>query len=179
MARVVGQKEVVQSWLYDSFLLEAGTTYTSISLFQVPLGQAGKTYYDTNMVTAGMLAGVNALTVKSVVFKVQDGIRFANMQGVLTSFGGLIINEKVYPDYLPMWALQGGASYRCYAPPADNCFGGDASINNVMSFTRPFLFRIAPHEPFRWEIEFPGGFEPTESFRVWIFMFGRRERAVA
>lgn len=181
MARVVGQKEVVQGWLYDSFVFTAGTTYTSAAFFQIPLGQQGKTYYDTNMKTAGMLAGVNALTVKSLVFKVQDGIPQEDMAGVLASYGGLLINEKVYPDFMPMWAIQGGASYRIEGQTAGVpiALGGDASISNVLSFTRPFLFRIAPNEPFRWEINFPVGFTPASTFRAWIFMFGRMERAVA
>lgn len=181
MARLVGQKEVVQGWLYDSIHFEAGTTYTSVTLFQQPMGQAGKTLLDTNVETAGQLAGINALTITSMMVKVEDLVKPANFNNALMGVMALVIGQKPYPDWAPIWLYQGGPSFRVavYGANVEYALGGDASIRNTLKFSRAFYVTIRPGETFRVELRWPDGFTPDgESFRLWVFLFGLRERAV-
>jgi len=183
MARLVGQKEVVQAWLYDSFTLEEGVAYTNATFFQVPLGQAGKTQYDTNLETSAQLPGVNALTVTAMLVKIEDKHKAVNFQKILSGYMGLMIGQKVYPDWAPIWLYQGGPSYRIAVAASSGAdyeyaLGGDASIRNVLKFSRAFYISIRPGETFRVEMHWPDAITLDETVKVWVMMFGLRERAV-
>lgn len=59
-----GQLEVIRQTLYD-FQVYAQAGQTSLSFFQVPVGQAGKTKADTNMQLAGQLPAGQQFVVQS------------------------------------------------------------------------------------------------------------------
>ena len=183
MARLVGQKEVVQAWLYDAVTLEPDPAeHSSATFFQVPLGQAGKTQYDTNLETSAQLPGVNALTITAMLVKIEDLHHPEDFQKILSGYMGLVIGQKVYPDWAPIWLYQGGPSYRVAAAGSSDvgpwALGGDASIRNVLKFSRAFYISIRPGETFRVEMHWPSPIKLTQKVKVWVMLFGLRERAV-
>ncbi|MDH5654202.1 MAG: hypothetical protein OEZ39_20285 [Gammaproteobacteria bacterium] len=80
-----GQFETVYQPLYD-FTTYAAAGQTSLTFFQTPIGQSGKTYADTNMESAGQLPSPKSMMVTaiSVVFFPGSAV---NATGALTTTG--------------------------------------------------------------------------------------------
>lgn len=60
-----GEAEGVRQTLYD-FQTYAAAGQTSLSFFQTPVGQSGKTYADTNMTSAGLLPNPQKFLIQSI-----------------------------------------------------------------------------------------------------------------
>lgn len=58
--------EGIRQTLYDFQTYVATTGHTSLSFFQTPVGQSGKTFEDTNMVQGGSLPTPQAFLVESI-----------------------------------------------------------------------------------------------------------------
>jgi hypothetical protein len=68
-----GQYEGIRQTLYD-FQTYAAAGQTSLSFFQVPLGQAGKTVADTNIEVAGSLPQPKHFLVESIEVRFWPGV---------------------------------------------------------------------------------------------------------
>lgn len=68
-----GQYEGIRQTLYD-YQTYAGAGQTSLSFFQVPLGQAGKTVADTNIEVAGSLPQPKHFLVESIEIRFWPGV---------------------------------------------------------------------------------------------------------
>lgn len=80
-----GQYEGIRQTLYDYQVYAAGGQ-TSLSFFQVPVGQGGKTAADTNIEVAGSLPQPKHFLVESIEIRFWPGILPVNSQtGVLAT----------------------------------------------------------------------------------------------
>jgi hypothetical protein len=61
-----GAQEVITQPVYDSVSFAAAAAMAKTTLFQTPIGQAGKTLAQTNMTQAGTLPAPQRLTVRSI-----------------------------------------------------------------------------------------------------------------
>jgi len=191
MARVEGQKELIETALYDEFTFVVATTYTQISLFTIPRGAAGKTYANTNLTgPGGFLTGIKSMTIRSLALIPESPMTTANLRGMLNGWGALMIEDKPYPQPFNLKLLAGGPQMIQHmadlnagaAATVLNAHVGDGRINNVLSFTRPYLITIAPNENFyvtlNWDV--PGApFIPAGvNERMLFVLYGRYARSV-
>lgn len=77
-----GQYEGIRQTLYDYQVYAAGGQ-TSLSFFQVPLGQAGKTVADTNIEVAGSLPQPKHFLVESIEIRFWPGVLPVQQAAVL------------------------------------------------------------------------------------------------
>lgn len=186
MAREEGRKELIQAWFYDQVTLPAAVAATTTSLFTIPRGQAGKTNTQTNLTgPGGYFTGVKSLTIKSMVLIPQSLIPSVDMDGVLNGWGELRIEDKSYPQPFNLKMVAGGAQLfesvlsAAVAPAQFVASVGDGRIDNVLSFTRPYLITIAADEVFQLTLNWDApGFTPTVPVRLLFIMWGRYTRSV-
>lgn len=72
---VEGQPEVIYQPIYDFQVYPGATGFTELAFFQVPEGQAGKTFDDTNMsITAALPVPINMAVTDVQVWFFPDGV---------------------------------------------------------------------------------------------------------
>lgn len=186
MAREKGKKELLQAWFYDEVTLVAGTAYTTQALFAVSRG-AGvppKTNTQTNLTgPGGYFTGIKSLTIKSMVLIPESLIPVIDMNGVLNGNGILTIEDKPYPQPFNLKLVAGGTQLREFSRatplPVPVASVGDGRIDNVLSFTRPYLITISSDEVFSLTLNWDApGFIPTVNIRLLFVFFGRYTRSV-
>lgn len=191
MARVIGQKEVVLSWIFDTVVLEHGVVQVDASLFTVPIGQTipgtaiRKTYAHTNRKTGGFLPSIQAFTISSWFLQAPAFFLSDDVPGLLDGHGVLMINDKPYPDHFTLSMFFGGAGWResvrgPAAGPDFRAFAGDTRLDNAVQFKRPFLVTIDTLEPFSMNLAWTApGFTPIEDVNLKAIMYGRLQRPVS
>lgn len=152
----------VLDWTYYDRLLIDGTTPTLVHrLFVTPLGQAGKTLADTNMVLAGLLPQGQNMKVKAIKFLYVTAA--AKATAVVTAFYTMLTRttlEVIIPgkDSMGTWLLSevlGVSSLFALTPTAagDNIpliqprFHGIFPLNKAIKIgaTQSFEIRITHH----------------------------------
>lgn len=126
--------EGVRQTLYDFQTYTASSGHTLLQFFQVPMGQGGKTYADTNMTQAGTLPTPQAFLVESIEIYFFPGVlnsaaedtaaplaepQFINDVAALNKTGFLEFNvssknylrEAPLGVFPPKTRLTGGAAY--------------------------------------------------------------------
>lgn len=168
------QYEGIRQCLYDyQAYASAGTT--QLSFFQVPVGQGGKTYEDTNMVSAGTLPSPIKFLIQSIEVFFFPGVlnvpaedtaapfvapQFINDVAALNKTGWLELNvgSKNYLREAPIGVFPPKTGLRGNAAMADSIAGATASSFNMASFAqfggRPYF--IQPEVLL----------EPTQNFTV-------------
>lgn len=90
--------EVITWPLYDRQTYTSGTT-TSLTFFQTPNGQGGKTYGDTNMDTAGIIASPNFFFMTGLEVKVIPNLTSVKPSTFGAEVAGLYVNDKWLMTY--------------------------------------------------------------------------------
>jgi hypothetical protein len=202
MPRLAGKREIVTGWLYDAATLgvtdvagrglQIANPVSEWDAFQVPKGQSGKTFVDTNFESgSGFLSGVKSFVIKSEVFKVEDCRKSDDVCQIINGgHGTLKISDKAYPSPMPIWLFAGGTgvfdNVRSAAAQAGDIRGvvGPGNIANVLKFHRALPIPINTLEPFsfefRWQPAITISAQPNEDgVRVWVVLYGFLKRQVA
>lgn len=191
MPRLSGKREVVTGWIYDAAVLSG--TVTETTYFQVSKGNNGggitqKSFVDTNLEgSAGILTGVKAFVIKSMLYKIGDGSLSDDVILITNNgFGVLRISDKAYPSPWPVWLITGGPGV------FDNVRGplgtpdirgtvGPGNIANVLKLHSMLPVPINTLEPFQGEFQWPGGITLSSGaeIKTWFVLFGFLKRQVA
>lgn len=101
-----GQYEGIRQSLYD-FQTYAAAGQTSLSFFQVPVGQGGKTIADTNIEVSGTLPQPKHFLVESIEVYLYPGVDIANLQ----SGGAGTVTETEFSNDIYAVAQSGSLNY--------------------------------------------------------------------
>ena len=169
-----GQAEGIRQCIYD-FQAYAAVGQTSLTFFQVPVGQSGKTYADTNMSTPGVLPSPQKFLIQSIELHFFPGVlnspvedtatpfpssQFVNDVAAISNNGFLELNigSKNYLREAPLGVFPPKAHLVGNAAMATSIAGSTAASFNMTSFAtlggRPYFT-----EP-------PLLLEPTQNFNV-------------
>lgn len=154
--RVKGVANLKHGFLYDR--IQITTSTTEAKFFQVPNGQSGKTYLDTNMKIAGQLESTTKFwawflrIIPALSCTLDDAILLLN-----TSYIDFQIGEA-HPLYCPAFLMPGGAGIIGISQSGDTgtgAYGYNASTNKegLLKFARPFI--IIPNQSFSVTLNFP------------------------
>lgn len=98
-----GQYEGIRQTLYDYQTYDAAG-HTSLSFFQVPLGQGGKTVADTNVEVAGTLPQPKHFLVESIEIKFYPGV-------LPVTFEGTTVAESEFSNDVYTFSKSGSLDY--------------------------------------------------------------------
>lgn len=173
--------EVVDLPVYDDFSFNASTAVTPINLFQVPIGQSGKTDADTSLVQAGQLEGGQAFRVCSIELKVLPTVTVGDMAsfGQNCTLNFTISSGRTYWK-TPLIFLPGGsvpivnaAATTAATTTIDSASNGFPSCGNVMPLKYPVT--IGDGEHFSWKLDVQTAFSTSSTgtgYKAWLVMHG-------
>jgi len=96
---MVGNILEVVNWIqYDSVSFGQSAAFAKTTLFQTPIGQAGKTLADTNMTQAGQLQSPQKLDILALRFYVSNTTAQVDVQNILQN-----VSFQFYIGTKPMW----------------------------------------------------------------------------
>jgi len=96
---MVGNILEVVNWIqYDSVSFGQSAAFTKTTLFQTPIGQAGKTLADTNMTQAGQLQSPQKLDILAIRFYVSNNTIPVDVQNILQN-----VSFQLFVGTKPMW----------------------------------------------------------------------------
>lgn len=168
------QYEGIRQTLYD-FQTYSSAGSTQMSFFQVPVGQSGKTFEDTNMVAAGTLPSPIKFLIQSIEIFFFPGVlnvqaedtaaplapsQFINDVAAINKAGWLELNvgSKNYLREAPLGVFPSKTGIKGIAAIGETIAGSTASSFNMASFAtlggRPYF--IEPNVLL----------EPTQNFNV-------------
>lgn len=175
------QYEGIRQTLYD-FLTYANAGQTQLSFFQVPVGQGGKTYADTNMQAAGTLPSPIKFLVQSIEIHFYPGVlnqpaedvaapfaspQFINDVAAVNKSGWLEfdVGSKNYLREAPLGVFPPKARLQGNAAIAGSIAGATASSFNQASFAtfggRPYMvdpwILLEPTQNFIVNLKWPAG----------------------
>lgn len=162
---VVGKYEVNRQCLYDTVIYKGDTGQSSLTFFQNPIGQAGKTAQDTNMTSAGSLPSPINYLIESVelIFipsssALSDGVFDTDYFNDVMSFKNngslrLSIGDKSQLLEAPLGVFPPKASLEVSSALAE---GGDGSVS--------FAWADLTGRPYY--IDVPLLLRPTQNFDV-------------
>ena len=195
---VDGQPEVIWQPLYD-YQVYAAAGFTSQRFFNVPAGQAGKTFDDTNLETAGVLPVPQNMAITSVEVVFFPG-NVIGSQGAATIAGdnwndvqavqeaghlSLVIGSKEYlldaplGKFPPAFRIAGGAAL------ADSTTAGAAQLTQIdYAVFAGRIYDIVPlrlisQQNFRVDLNFDNGvvaLPSTVAGRIGVRLNGFRYR---
>lgn len=167
---VVGKYEVNRQTLYDTVTYAGAAGQSSLSFFQLPIGQGGKTAQDTNMTTAGSLPSpVNFLIESIELIFIPGSTAFQEGAAVTTpyyndvlAFGNngslrLTIGDKSQLLEAPLRVFPPKASYEVNASMSNN-------ITPAAGTKTLFAFAAMVGRPYY--IDVPLLLRPTQNFDV-------------
>lgn len=102
---MAGVREIITQPIYDSFAVAPLTAFPALTtLFQAPVGQAGRTYQNTNMNAAGLLPSPQKFSIRAVRLAVRNDAAFADIVNFLyQTWVRLYVSGKPYfigPSFL-------------------------------------------------------------------------------
>jgi hypothetical protein len=171
-----GQVEVIRQSLYDF------TTYplagqTSLTFFQIPIGQAGKTKFDTNMEVAGSLPNPKKFLVKSIEVHLYPGGSpetgsIANDTYTFSQNGFLdfFIGSKSYLTEAPLGRLPQSVGMRSVAFGAQA--GADYAVMGGQSYVLTTPIVLEPTQNFNVSLNWPVAVPLSANARVGIVLNG-------
>lgn len=173
----VGGREGIHYPLYDKVVLEAAQA--NATLFQVPVGQAGKTLYDTNMRLAGQLQTPETFDVFAIC---AGGLPDDDWTSVATNMKGtleLSCGNKVYYEIPLFWLSAGGGLNVQQAIMGTTSAviytsWGVPHSRNMHTLRNPI--RITSGEAFRVELVWPTA--PGVGKIVWVRLEGVLRRSI-
>jgi hypothetical protein len=178
---MAGVRELITQSLYDSFAVAPATAFPALTtLFQAPVGQAGRTYQQTNMLAAGVLPAPQKFSTRAIRLAVCNNAIPADLISLLyQTWVRLYVSQKWYfigPSFL-LTAGGGVAGYGATlgAPSAlvGNAVPGSEFLftsngvpdqRNVFALSRPI--EIEQNEQFSLEINLGVAFNTTAAAAV-------------
>lgn len=173
----VGGREGIHYPLYDKVVLEAGQV--SATMFQVPVGQAGKTLYSTNMRLAGQLQAPETFDVFAICAGSLPGDTWTNVATLMKGTLELSCGNKVYYEIPLFWLSAGGGlnvqqGVMGTTPNAIMTNWGVPHSRNI--HTLRHSIRISAGEAFRVELVWPTA--PGVGLIVWVRLEGVLKRSI-
>lgn len=164
-----GAVEAIRSSLYD-FQAYAAGGQTSLTFFQVPVGQAGKTRADTNMELAGSLPSPKRFVVETLELYFQPGVPIDTVASTAT-------NTAKYADDMLAFAnggfldfFIGSKSYLTEAPlgrfPASCGLRVDQSLAGTFAAPNMVKSQYAQMTGLIYRVEPNITLEATQNFNV-------------
>lgn len=177
MPNVGTGREGLAQPLYDSISLSG--TQTTATLFQVPVGQAGKTEYHTNMRLAGQLQKPETYDVFAICAGALPGEGKAEVAGLMTGWLSLIVGNKTYYETLLQRLTAGGGLWintgtLGSGQAVDYSNFGLPDARNIHSLKVPV--NIAESEHFRVEVNWLAA--PTADVIFWVRFEGVLKRSI-
>ena len=175
MPRIEEGKEVLSWLIWDS--ITPGATDVAATLFAAPLGQAGKTLYDTNMRNAGRMPWPEELTFETVRFAADPDATLAIQLALMKGTFSLAIGNKSYLD-LRLFELPSGGGVHVVAPsvptlveaapptyPAGVFVGQSGVPDQTSVYPLSVPLTLDAGETFRVEVTWPIA---PEAHKFWI-----------
>lgn len=168
------QYEGIRQKLYD-FQSYATAGTTQISFFQVPVGQGGKTYADTNMVSAGTLPSPIKFLIQSIEIFFFPGVLNVPAEDTAAPFPPpQFINDVAAINQSGWLELNiGSKNYLREAPlgefPPKTRLNGNAAITSTIAGATASSFNMASFATFGgrpYFVEPNALLEPTQNFAV-------------
>ncbi len=158
---MAGVREVITQPQYDSFAVAAATAFPALTtLFQAPVGQAGRTYLNTNMLQAGILPAPSKFSVRAIRLAVQNDANRNDLVNFLyLTWVRLYVSQKPY-FIGPSFLLTAGGGAVGYGAQMEVGVAGDVHYNlvsngvqdqrNILALSRPI--EIEQNEQFSLEV---------------------------
>jgi hypothetical protein len=178
---MAGVREIITQPFYDSLTVAANAAFPAqTTLFQTPVGQAGRTYLQTNMTQAGILPAPQKFSTRALRLAVRNDAIPADLINFLyQTWLRLYVSEKPYfigPSFL--WTAGGGvtgfgallgtasALVGNAVPGSEFLFtsNGVPDQRNIFALSRPI--EIEQNEQFRLEINVGTAFNTTAAAAV-------------
>lgn len=141
-----GEVEGIRQSLYDSATY-AGAGQTSLTFFQVPVGQSGKTKADTNMEIAGSLPAPKRFFVTSIQLLFFSGVNINEFTAVAADQPGQLDDLYTFSKNGYLDFFIGSKSYLTEAPlgrfPSKTRLNGIAASSNNSATTGMIRFDYA------------------------------------
>lgn len=164
-----GAKEAIRSSLYD-FQAYAAVGQTSLSFFQVPVGQSGKTKADTNMESAGSLPSPKQFLIETIELYLFPGSLVNVAASAATNLPQQADDMYAFAKSGFLDLFIGSKSYLTEAPlgrfPASTGLRVDQSLAGT--FTAPNMVKseYAAMTGLIYRVEPQILLEPTQNFNV-------------
>lgn len=162
-------QEAIRSSLYD-FQAYAAAGQTSLTFFQIPVGQNGKTKADTNMESAGSLPSPKRFVIETMELYFFSGMVIDTVNTTATNTAKQADDVKAFAEngYLDLFI--GSKSYLTEAPLGrfpSSC-GLDVHSSIAGTFTAPSMVKseYARTAGLIYRIEPSITLEPTQNFNV-------------
>lgn len=110
-----GGVEVINQPVFDTVTFAAAAAFTKTTLFQAPIGQAGKTLAQTNMVQAGQLPAPQKLTVRAIRFVVSNTTTPTDLVNIATNVSFVLNVGKKPMLEVPCAVLSAGCGVQVVA----------------------------------------------------------------
>ncbi len=105
---VAGVEEVINQPVYDSFSFAQAAAFAKTTIFQTPIGQAGKQLAQTNMVLAGQLQNPQKLWIRALRVFISNDTTIADVNNILRNVSVVLtIGKKPFFEG-PVLLLQAG-----------------------------------------------------------------------
>lgn len=189
-----GQQEVIRQPLYD-YQTYAQAGQTSLTFFQIPVGQSGKTLADTNMENAGSLPAPKSFLLKGLevvffpgaepgTYGAPDDADFINDMNDVYESGHvqLFIGSKAYLDEAPIGVMPPSWGLGGFSSAADTTTAGadqQTLVNYARSVGRPYTvipMYIPSNQNFKVTINWPTAVAVTVAGRIGVRLLGDQYR---
>lgn len=150
---VTGMAEQINQPIYDSFSVNANTGFPKTTLFQTPIGQAGKTLAQTNMTQAGSLPAPQQFLIQAIRLRIVENTTPTDVINIIQNCSfTLSVGKKPYLE-VPGALLTAGCGYYLQAAaqvgtapagsaPAFAGSLGEPDQRNVFSLSQPIMIGI-------------------------------------
>lgn len=164
-----GQKESVRSSLYD-FQAYAAAGQTSLTFFQVPVGQSGKTKADTNMEQAGSLPSPKQFLIETIEVYLYPGSLVNVAASAATNLPQQADDMYAFAKSGFLDLFIGSKSYLTEAPlgrfPASTGMRVDQAMTGTFTAPNAIKGEYAAMTGLIYRVEPQILLEPTQNFNV-------------
>lgn len=174
MCALLAEGGVITQELWDSVV--PGAAAVQVTLFTVPLGQAGKLLYQTNMRQGGQLPKGWSFNCMAVSWHVEPDMLIADMIALSKGSYQLTVSDKVWSEgVLTTLPSGGGIDFQSDVAAGIDIVGrfGTPMANNLKQFSRSIPIKAA--EGFYVTIDW--AVAPGEK-KFWFVLHGELQRGL-
>ncbi|MDP2652031.1 MAG: hypothetical protein Q8O94_02755 [bacterium] len=168
--------EVIDQPLWDSQTL-ASAQATTLTLFQVPVGQGGKTVVDTNMEIAGQLTNPKNELVGGISVVANSDVVLAQLQD-LTGTAVLRFKQADKNIFILPVHMLGKAMLSGFSGTAAFDFAGLGDPGVRYGYPLRYPFVIVASQAFQVEILFGTALGVITNLKIWVYLHGIQTRAI-
>ena len=164
---------IITQELWDSIALEAAAT--EATLFTVPMGQAGKTLYNTNMRQGGQLQKGWSFSIMALSWHVVPDKAIDDVMALSKGTYEVHVSDKVWASgLLTTLPSGGGLAFSGDFGPAYAIRLGSPDSDNLKQLSRAIPLKAA--EGFHVEFSWPAA--PGEGLEFWFVLHGELQRGL-